>query len=58
MKTPMYVTEVTSLKLVKTSRMFRLNSEDFSKIFLRLDILFLTHLYESTRQDMQKKSSV
>ena len=35
----------------------RLNSEDFSKFFLCLDILFSTHLFESTRQEMHKNAN-
>ena len=35
--------------------MNRLNSEDFLKFFLCLDILFSTYLYESTRHKAMHK---
>ena len=35
---------------------FRLNSEDFSKFFLSLDILFLTSSYERTHEKVQKNA--
>ena len=39
-----------------TSFIFRLNSEDFSKFFLSLDILFLTSSYERTHEKVQKNA--
>ena len=36
----------------------RLNSEDFSKFFLCLDILFLTCSYESTHLEAQKNAEI
>ena len=36
----------------------RLNSEDFLKFFLCLDILFPTYIYESTRREMQKNAKI
>jgi len=38
--------------------MIRLNSEDFSKFFLCLDILVLTYPYESTHSEVQKNAEI
>ena len=38
--------------------MDRLNSEDFPKFFLSLDILFLTYLHENTHPEVQKTAEI
>ena len=45
-------------KLFHYKSMVRLNSEDFSKFFLCLGILFLTFSYERTHQEVQENAEI
>ena len=42
----------------RRDRIYRLNSEDFSKFFPCWDILFLTYSYESTHREVQKNAKI